>query len=107
MAWNESGSNPPAITLLSNETATGSWFFWPGGRGQVHIISSGWNSATAKLQRRARDGSTALDLGTDVTFTANSEPPGNFECPPCEIRVEISVATPSAGVYAWVEKIDP
>lgn len=103
---NQSGSSgyPPKIQLLSAAAATGAWIHWPGGRGQCHAIASNWNGATGTLQRLALDATTALDIGDDVTFTADGL--GNFECPPCDLRFEITVASPT-GVSAWVERIEP
>lgn len=106
MAFNQATSSgyPPKIQLLAAATATGAWLHWPGGRGQCHAIASNWNGSTMSLQRRALDESTALDIGADVIFTADDL--GNFECPPCDLRAEVTVAVPT-GMSVWVERIEP
>lgn len=91
------------MQLLSNETATGASINWPGGTGHFVAVCSGWNGATATLQFRGPDGSTWVPMGADTTLAANGT--GLFECQPGSIRVAISGAVPSAGVYASVNRV--
>jgi len=86
-----------AITLASNASATGSWFFWPGGRGEFRV--EGTFPGTVKLQCKGPNG-TAQDVGTDVTLTASGG--GIFELGAGEIRANIASAT---AVYAMALRI--
>ncbi len=87
-------------TLLSNGTATGSAVEWGGGQGHFTAESSNWNGATATLQFQTSNG-TWLDAGSDTTLTANGH--GRFFLPLTNIRIEITVATPTA-VYSYANK---
>jgi len=86
--------NSVNIDLLSNVSATGSWFNWPGGRG-VFSAEATWGGGTVKLQYKGPNG-TAVDAGTDTTLTANGG--GVFELPACQIRANVATAT---AVYAF------
>ena len=81
-----------AITLASNASATGSWFFWPGGRGEFRV--EGTFPGTVKLECKGPNG-TAQDVGTDTTLSASGG--GIFELGAGEIRANIATAT---AVYA-------
>lgn len=85
------------IVLASNASATGNWFFWPGGRGEFRIEGS--FPGTVKLQCKGPNG-TAQDVGTDTTLTASGG--GIFELGAGEIRCNIATAT---AVYAMALRI--
>jgi hypothetical protein len=85
------------IVLASNASATGNWFFWPGGRGEFRIEGS--FPGTVKLECKGPNG-TAQDVGTDTTLTANGG--GIFELGAGEIRCNIATAT---AVYAMALRI--
>jgi len=86
-----------AITLVSNASATGSWFPWPGGRGEFRV--EGTFPGTVKLQCKGPNG-TAQDVGIDTTLTAAGG--GIFELGAGEIRCDIATAT---AVYAMALRI--
>jgi hypothetical protein len=86
-----------AITLVSNASATGSWFPWPGGRGEFRV--DGTFPGTVKLQCKGPNG-TAQDVGIDTTLTAAGG--GIFELGAGEIRCDIATAT---AVYAMALRI--
>jgi len=86
------------ITLLSNASATGNWFAWPGGRGEFRVQAT-WGGGTVKLQCKGPNG-TAQDVGTDVTLTADGG--GIFELGAGEIRASVTTAT---AVYAVALRI--
>jgi hypothetical protein len=86
-----------AITLVSNASATGSWFPWPGGRGEFRV--EGTFPGTVKLECKGPNG-TAQDVGTDTTLTASGG--GIFELGAGEIRCNIATAT---AVYAMALRI--
>jgi len=86
-----------AITLVSNASATGSWFSWPGGRGEFRV--EGTFPGTVKLECKGPNG-TAQDVGTDTTLTASGG--GIFELGAGEIRCNIATAT---AVYAMALRI--
>jgi hypothetical protein len=86
-----------AITLVSNASATGSWFPWPGGRGEFRV--EGTFPGTVKLQCKGPNG-TAQDVGADTTLTAAGG--GIFELGAGEIRCDIATAT---AVYAMALRI--
>lgn len=85
------------IVLASNASATGSWFPWPGGRGEFRV--EGTFPGTVKLQCKGPNG-TAQDVGTDTTLTASGG--GIFELGAGEIRCNIATAT---AVYAMALRI--
>ena len=91
------------MDLLKNVTATGSAVTWPGGTGHFSAVCAGWNGATATLQFLGPDGTTWIPLGADTTLSANGS--ALFQCQPGQIRVAISTATPSAGVYASANRV--
>lgn len=84
------------LTLLSNASATGSWFTWDGGRGTFVVSGTVGGSSIALEMKGAND--VATPVGTDVTFTALPGI-GNFDLPPCQIRCAVTGGTPSA-LYA-------
>jgi hypothetical protein len=72
---------------------------WSGGFGTV-IVAGTWGGGTAKLQASPDNGTTWVDVGTDVTFTANGM--GNFQLPPgVLLRLDLSGAT-NPDLDAWV-----
>ena len=79
------------ITLSSTATtgaytATGAAMEWDGTLG--HMTAQGtYSGTTAKLQYSV-DGSTWIDVGTNVSFTANGG--GNFELPRCQVRGRVA-----------------
>lgn len=85
--------NSQAIDLLSNASATGSWFTWRGGDGVFLVTASSYG--TVKLQVMGPDGVTAIDVSTSTSLTANGAV--GFSLPPGQIRANVSGAT---GVYA-------
>jgi hypothetical protein len=87
-----------AITLASNASATGSWYPWPGGRGEFRVEAS-FGGGTVKLQCKGPNG-TAQDVGTYTTLTADGG--GVFDLGAGEIRCSITTAT---GVYAMVMRV--
>lgn len=99
-------SNTAALDLLdaAGRTTTGNDMIWPGGDGTLFVDSTGFNGATVTLQAKLPAGSYAA-VGSNTTFTAAGL--GNFYLPPCTIRVAISVATPSAAVFARAVRINP
>jgi hypothetical protein len=86
-----------AITLVSNASATGAWFPWPGGRGEFRV--EGTFPGTVKLECKGPNG-TAQDVGSDTTLTAAGG--GIFELGAGEIRCNIATAT---AVYAMALRI--
>lgn len=95
------GAVSQTVTLLSNATATGSWMDWNGSggtQGTVTITCAGWNSANATLQYSLDGGTTPIAAGQYCSWSANGN--GNFRLPTCKLRIAISGAVPSAGVYA-------
>lgn len=83
--------------LLENASATGDAVYWSGGRGAFSVKAT-WGGGTVKLQFQLKDGSTWVDVGPDVTLTADGI--GGFELPHGYIRAHVATAT---AVYAWVE----
>lgn len=86
------------IVLVSDASATGSWFFWPGGRGEFRVEAT-FGGGTVKLQCKGPNG-TAQDVGTETTLTASGG--GIFELGAGEIRCNIATAT---AVYAMALRI--
>lgn len=87
-------SSKGKVNLASNASATGSAKIWQGGRGTFSAVAT-FGGGTVKLQFLGPDGSTWIDAGSDTTLTAAGG--GNFDLPPCNIRVNIATAT---AVYA-------
>lgn len=85
------------IVLASNASATGSWYAWPGGRGEFRVEGS--FPGTVKLETKGPNG-TAQDVGAFTTLTSAGG--GIFELGACEIRANIATAT---GVYAVALRI--
>ena len=63
-----------AITLVSNASATGSWFAWPGGRGEFRVEAT-FGGGTVKLQCKGPNG-TALRGGTHSGSTSGGPASG-------------------------------
>ncbi len=74
---------------------------WQGGTGSIQVYGN-FGGGTAKLQMLADDGSTKLDLGTDVTFTANGI--GGFFSPAGTLYLTLSGAT-SPSLKASISQI--
>ncbi|WFU69449.1 hypothetical protein [Bradyrhizobium sp. CB2312] len=79
-------------TLTANGTTPP--IFWAGGRGSFAAWGT-FGGGTAKLQQSPNNGVVWIDVDRSgdnyVTFTASGE--GNFELPPCLIRVSLDGAT--------------
>lgn len=86
------------ITLLSNASATGSAFAWPGGRGYFTAEAT-WGGGTVKLQFKTLNSTTYIDV-TSVSLTANGGVA--FELPPGEIRANVATAT---AVYSYAHQM--
>ncbi len=89
---------PKTRKTFTDIAATTDYFAWGGGSGSF-IVEATWGGGTVKLQMKGLNG-TAIDVGTDTTLTANGG--GNFELPPCELRVNIATAT---AVHALVASL--
>lgn len=87
-----------AYTLLSNASATGAWFPWPGGRGDFRAEAT-FGGGSVTLQCKGPNG-TAIPVSSATTLTANGR--GTFELGPGEIRAAVATAT---AVYAQVLRI--
>lgn len=87
------------INLLSNASADGDWFMWPGGRGEFRVESDSWGGGEVKLQCKGPNG-TAQDVGTETTLDADGG--GIFELGAGEIRAAVDTAT---GVYAMALRV--
>ncbi len=74
---------------------------WQGGTGSVQVYGT-FGGGTAKLQLLADDGSTKLDLGSDVSFTASGV--GGFLAPAGTLFLTLSGAT-NPSVKASVAQI--
>ena len=85
------------IVLASNASSTGSWFAWPGGRGEFRVEGS--FPGTVKLECKGPNG-TAQDVGANTSLTAAGG--GIFELGAGEIRCNIATAT---AVYAMALRI--
>lgn len=89
-----------SVSLISNGSATSSWYQWPGGTG-VFQVAGTFNGATIKLQFMGPDNSTAIDVGVEVTLTAAGM--GGFVLPPGPIRASVT-GSPS-GIYAVAARV--
>jgi hypothetical protein len=74
-------------------TATTDWQDWPGGEGNCAVQAADFDSSTVKLQVSYDGGVTAIDVGPDVSFSANGI--GNFILPQCQLRFNVSGGTPT------------
>ena len=86
--------------VFTAQTANGqsTAYDWPGGIGQF-IVEGTWNGATVKLQVSPDGGTTWLDVGSDVTLTADNI--GNFELNGVsnfQIRADLSSAVGSTSL---------
>lgn len=93
--------HPASVVLLSNESATGGSKPWPGGRGTFSVAGT-FGGATATLEMLGPDGATWFAVGTDTTKTQAGA--GNFDLPPCLLRVALTGGTPS-GMYARADRV--
>jgi hypothetical protein len=84
------------VSLLSNESATGSTRQWGGGKGTVTVAGT-FGGATLTLQYLGPDGTSWLTAGTQTTFTAAGA--ANFEAAPGSIRMLVAGGSPT-GLYA-------
>jgi len=91
-------STTKRINLLSNGSATRSWFDWPGGSGEFSVEAS-WGGGTVKLQYKGPN-DTAIDAGSDTTLTANGG--GIFTLGAGSIRANVATST---AVYAAVKAL--
>lgn len=87
--------------LLSNESATGAAYNWPGGRG-MFVADGTFAGATVKLEYKTPAGNW-VEAGSETTLTSAGG--GIFEMGSVPIRAAISGGSPS-GVYARVTTID-
>jgi hypothetical protein len=87
-----------AYTLLSNASATGNWFPWPGGKGDFRVEAT-FGGGSVSLECKGPNG-TAIAVGSTTTLTANGR--GVFEAAAGEIRAAVATAT---AVYASVNRI--
>jgi len=83
-----------AQTATGNSTA----YNWPGGIGQF-IAEGTWGGATCKMQMSPDDGTTWIDVGSDVTLTADGI--GNFELGACDIRASLTTAG-TTSIDCWM-----
>lgn len=92
----------PQTQLITNggAVANGADFDWPGGAGLMSAEATAW-AGTCKLQYKTPN-STYIDVGTDVTFTANGI--GGFNLPECTIRAVHTTAAPTA-LNVYVSRI--
>lgn len=89
-------------TLLDNASETGNAEPWNGWRG-TFIVEGTLNGATVSLQYKSPE-DTWIDVDpVNLAFTDAGM--AGFECPPGDIRAEVSGGTPSA-LYAWVKTND-
>ncbi len=83
------------MQILTNASASGTEFSWPGGRGIFTVYSATFGGGTVKLQWSPDDGTTWIDVDrsgdTFVTLTAVGA--GLFELPRCMIRGNVATAT--------------
>lgn len=82
-----------SVLLLSNASATGAAFQWPGGRG-FFAVGATFGGGSVALQFQAPDGTWAgvPNLqGTAISITAAGGQA--FDLPPCSIRAAVTTAT--------------
>lgn len=86
-------------TKFENISATTAAFIWRGGRGTFIVKATGFG--TVKLQYLLPDNTTwdDVDQGSDTFVTLTADGAGNFDMPPCQMRVNVATAT---AVYATV-----
>ena len=87
-----------AYTLLSNASATGDWFQWPGGKGDFRAEAT-FGGGTVPPECKGPNG-TGIAVGSTTTLTANGR--GTFEIGAGEIRAAVATAT---AVYAQVLRV--
>ena len=71
---------------------------WPGGVGQF-MAEGTWDGATCKMQVSPDDGTTWIDVGSDVTLTADGI--ANFELGACDIRADLS-SVGTTSIDCWM-----
>ena len=86
------------VFTAASANGQSSVYNWVGGIGQF-IAQGTFDGATCKMQMSPDDGTTWVDVGTDVTLTAAGV--GNFELGPCDIRADLSSVGTSA-VDCWM-----
>jgi len=93
---------PGVLSLLYNAAATGSRFWWPGGKGFFAVTAANFNGATVTLNLLGPDNATMLAAATATTLTAAGV--GQVELPPCYVQAAITSGPPT-GVYATFTRI--
>lgn len=87
-----------SYTLLSNASATGDWFPWPGGKGDFRVEAT-FGGGSVTLQCKGPNG-TAIAVSSVTTLSANGR--AVFELAAGEIRAAVTTAT---AAYASVHRI--
>ncbi len=82
------------------EDTNSSTIGWNGGRGTISVGGT-FGGTTAKLQCSPDDGTTWLDIGTEVTFTEAGI--ANFDLAPGYILRLNTAGGSSAAVDAWID----
>tara|TARA_R100000005_G_C4913201_1_gene149921 strand:- start:303 stop:617 length:315 start_codon:yes stop_codon:yes gene_type:complete len=83
-----------AVTTTTNSASIN----WMGGVGSIAAAGT-WDSATVKLQVSPDDGTTWLDVGSASTLSDDGC--ANFEFPPCDLRLVLTV-TGTSSITAWI-----
>ena len=87
--------------LLSNGSTTGGWIEWAGGTG-IMTVAGTFGGSTITLEMLGPDGSTALTVGDDTTFTTAGA--AGFILPACRVRAAVSGGGAS-GLYAEAHRL--
>ena len=90
------------LDLLSNASATGSTFQWPGGPGAFFCAGT-FGGTSASLDVLMPDGTTWIAVTTGTTVGAAGG--GNFMLPPAQIRCSLTGGSPTA-MYAVAVQIE-
>lgn len=96
----------PIVLLDGSTVITGNPLRWKGGEGVFKAASAGWNGATVALEYKDPAGNWVQVGGETVLTSASTPQAGVFTLDECEIRAAVTVAAPSAGVYATVGRTD-
>lgn len=101
--------NTYKVDLISNGSATGSWQYWPGGKGQLAVVGT-FGGASVTLEMQGPDpAGTAIEIelldstGAFVSVPVTSAGAYVFELPDCNIRAVVTGGTPS-GLYAQAKR---
>lgn len=79
---------------------------WLGGKGSFSLDVATADSAVVTLQASFDDGTDWKAVGSDTTFTAATAGHlGNFELPPCRLRLNVASGTGSHASSADVRPI--